>query len=295
MNNAWTQASNEMAAAVETAAPSIVQVHGHRRPAAGVVFADNHILTPAATDDDKVAVNRGDGQSLEGVVLGRIANMGLTVVRVEGLDRPPLTAADEPRPGHLAIAVGRTWSGGVMAAFAPVAVVGGPLRTGRATALDRVIRIQQAPHGALTGGALIDASGRALGIVTSMAIRGTTVVIPALMAWAAGAKAGAADGTRQGFLGVSSLAVAIPERQRGGRAQAYGLLVSQVADNSPAEEGGLLVGDVIVAFDGEAVQEPEDLLTRLRGNRLGKAVPITVIRGTAVQDVAVTVGERPRG
>ena len=294
MNNAWTQASNEMAAAVDTAAPSIVQVHGHRRPAAGVVFADNLILTPAATDDDKVAVNRGDGQAMEGVVLGRIANMGLTVVRVDGLDRPPLAAADEPRPGHLAIAVGRTWSGGVMAAFAPVAVVGGPLRTGRATALDRVIRIQQAPHSALTGGALIDASGRALGIVTSMAIRGTTVVIPALMAWAAGAKTGAEGGTRQGFLGVSSLAVAIPERQRGGRAQAYGLLVSQVAAHSPAEAGGLLVGDVIVAFDGEAVQEPEDLLTRLRGNGPGKAVPITVIRGTAVQEVAVTVGERPR-
>ena len=194
MNNAWTQISNEMTAAVDTAAPSIVQVHGHRRPAAGVVFATDHILTPAATDDDRVAVNRGDGQALEGVVLGRIANMGLTVVRVDGLDRPPLAAADEPRPGHLAIAVGRTWSGGVMAAFAPVAVVGGPLRTGRATALDRVIRIQQAPHGALTGGALIDASGRALGIVTSMAIRGTTVVIPALIAWAAGALAGAEGG-----------------------------------------------------------------------------------------------------
>lgn len=295
MNNAWTQLSSEMAAAVDAAAPSIVQVHGHRRPAAGVVFADNHILTPAATDDDRVAVNRGDGQAMEGVVLGRIANMGLTVVRVEGLDRSPLAPADEPRPGHLAMAVGRTWSGGVMAAFSPVAVVGGPLRTGRATAIDRVIRIQQAPHGALTGGALIDSSGRALGIVTSTAIRGTTVVIPASIAWAAGTRVTSEGGTRQGFLGVSSMAVAIPERQRGGREQGYGLLISQVAGNSPAETGGLLVGDVIVAFDGEAVEEPEGLLTRLRGNRLGKPVPITVIRGTTVQDVTVTVGERPRG
>lgn len=182
-----------------------------------------------------------------------------------------------------------------MAAFAPVSVVGGPLRTGRTTALDRVIRIQQAPHGALTGGALIDASGRALGIVTSTAIRGTTVVIPAAIAWAAATRAGAEGGTRQGFLGVSSMAVSLPERQRGGRTQSYGLLISQVAGNSPAEAGGLLIGDVIVAFDGEAVQEPEDLLTRLRGDRLGKSVPITVIRGTQLQDVAVTVGERPRG
>jgi S1-C subfamily serine protease len=295
MNNTWTQVSNEIADAVDAAAPSIVQVHGHRRPAAGVVFAENHVLTPAATDDDKVAVNRGDGEALEGVVLGRIPNLGLTVVRVDGLDRRPLTAADEPRPGHLAVAVGRTWSGGVMAAFAPVAVVGGPLRTGRATTLDRVIRIQHTPHGALTGGALIDASGRALGIITSTAIRGTTVVIPAAIAWAAATRAGAEGGTRQGYLGVSSLAVALPERQRGGKDQRYGLLISQVASDSPAETGGLLVGDLIVAFGGEAVQEPEDLLTRLRGDRVGKPVPITVIRGTQAHDVTVTIGERPRG
>jgi S1-C subfamily serine protease len=169
------------------------------------------------------------------------------------------------------------------------------LRTGRATTLERVIRIQQAPHGALTGGALIDGSGHALGIITSTAIRGTTVVIPASIAWAAATRAGAEGGTRQGYLGVSSLPVALPERQRGGKDQRYGLLISQVAGDSPAETGGLLVGDLIVAFDGEAVQEPEDLLTRLRGDRLGKAVPITVIRGTQAHDVSVTIGERPRG
>ena len=105
-----------------------MQVHGHRRVTAGVVIADNLIVTPAATDDDKVAVPApGDNQTAEGVVLGRIGNMGLTVVRVDGLSRPALAPAQEPKPGHLAVAVGRTWSGGVMATLAPVAVVGGPL------------------------------------------------------------------------------------------------------------------------------------------------------------------------
>jgi S1-C subfamily serine protease len=55
----------------------------------------------------------------------------------------------------------------------------------------------------------------------------------------------------------------------------------------------LLVGDVIVGFAGESVQDPEELVTRLRGNRIGAAVPITVIRGTAAVDVTVTVAERP--
>jgi serine protease Do len=292
--NTWTALSNEIAAAVDSAAPSIVQVHGRRRVTAGLVIAENTVLTTAAIDDDKAAVRAGNGQTAEGAVLGRIGHMGLTVLRVEGLGLRPLAPADEPKPGHLAVAVGRTWSGGVMAAFAPIAVVGGPLRTGRSSAIDRVFRIQHEPHGALNGGVLLDGSGRALGIITSMDIRGTTVVIPASLAWAAATKVATEGGTKQGFLGVSSASVAIPERQRGGRSQGFGLLISQVSQNSPAETAGLLVGDVLVSFDGEPIEHAEDLVTRLRGNRIGKAVPITVLRGASPVDVSVTVGERPK-
>jgi S1-C subfamily serine protease len=180
-----------------------------------------------------------------------------------------------------------------MAAFAPVAVVGGPLRTGRASTIDRVIRIQHAPHGALNGGVLLDTTGRALGIITSMAIRGTTVVIPASLAWAAATKVSTDGGTQQGFLGVSSMAVPIPERQRAGRAQAVGLLISQISPHSPADTAGLMVGDVLVAFDGQPIEEADELVTRLRGIGVGKAVPVTVLRGAAAVDVSVTVGERP--
>jgi S1-C subfamily serine protease len=72
------------------------------------------------------------------------------------------------------------------------------------------------------------------------------------------------------------------------------LLISHVAPQSPAEAGGLLVGDIIVGFAGESLHDPEELVTRLRGNRVGTAVPVTVIRGTSAVDVTVTVGERPR-
>ncbi len=291
----WSSLSNEISAAVEQAAPSIVQVHGRRRIAGGLVVAENTIVTPAAVDDDKVAVRPANGQAVEGVVLGRVGHMGLTVLRVDGLGLRPFTVADDAKTGHLAVAVGRTWSGNVMAMLAPIAVVGGPLRTGRASEIERVIRIQQSPHGALNGGALIDASGRALGIITSLAIRNTTVVIPASLAFAAATNAGADGGIKQGFLGVSSTPVTIPERQRAGRSQDVGLLINQVSQQSPADNAGLLVGDVIVGFDGQAVQDGEELVTRLRGNRIGKAVAVTVLRGASAVDVTVTIGERPTG
>ena len=181
-----------------------------------------------------------------------------------------------------------------MATVTNVAVVGGPLRTSRASQLDRVIRVTQEPHGALTGGALIDGEGRGLGLITGSAIRGTTIVIPASLAWPLAQQVVQQGGTRQGFVGISSSAVALPERQRAGRSQEYGLLVNAIVDQSPAEAAGLFVGDIIVAFDGQAVQEPETLVTLLRGDRVGKAAAVTILRGAELRDLPVTVGERPR-
>src|SRR4030095_10704659 len=170
------------------------------------VFADGLILTPATTDDERVTIHAGDAAPVEAVALGRVSHMGLTLVYAEGLGRRPLPAAAEPKVGSLAVAIGRTWSGNVMATLAPISVVGGPLRTGRASSLERGIRIQQPPHGAFVGGALIAAAGQALGIVTSMAIRGTTVVIPAGLAWAAGSPIKSEGGAPPGCLCGCSLA-----------------------------------------------------------------------------------------
>src|SRR5262245_23402776 len=106
MNNSWASFSEQISADVERAASSVVQVQGHRRPAAGVVSADSLILTPATPDDDRVTVHAGDAAPVEGVALGRISNMGLTVVHAEGLGRHPLPAAAEPKVGTLAVAIG---------------------------------------------------------------------------------------------------------------------------------------------------------------------------------------------
>ena len=295
MNDLLTSLSQQLGAAAATAAASVVQVHAHRRPVAGVVFDTDLVVTTGSSGHDgAVAVRRGDGQTFEGTRLGRSAGTGLSVIRVPGLAAPAATAADEPAPGHLGLAVGRTWSGGVFTALAPVAVVGGPLRTGRAAEIARVIRIGVAPHGALSGGALVNGAGAVLGVITAAAIRGTTVVIPTELAWAAARDVATRGGERQGFLGVSSLPVRLPAAQQRDGAEG-GLLVTGLADDAPATSAGLLVGDVIVAFDGVGVQEAEDLLTLLRGDRVGRAVPLAIVRGRERLELPVTVAERRRG
>lgn len=295
MANSFVTLSNDLADAVARAADSVVQVSASRRPVTGLVFAEDRVLVPAhAIDGDEVAVRRGDGHTVDGQVLGRGVAPRFAVVHAPSLGARPIAAAPEPRVGHLAVAIGRTWSGGVMASVTNVAVVGGPLRTGRATSLERVIRIAQPPHGALTGGVLIDLAGDALGVITAAAIRGTAIVVPAALAWRAGEHVAATGGTRQGYLGVTTAPVSLSERQRGGAGQAHGLLVTGLVEDGPAAAAGLFVGDVIVAFDAAPLQDPEELLVRLRGDRVGRAVPVQVVRGGAVLTIDVTIGERPR-
>jgi S1-C subfamily serine protease len=270
-------------------------VQGHRRPVAGVVFADGLVAAPArALGDDVVTVRAPGGATHEGAVLGHALSMGIGVIRVPALGAPPIATSAEPKVGSLAIAIGRTWSGGVMATVTNVAVVGGPLRTGRTSQIERVIRIAQSPHGALSGGALVDGEGRALGLITGSEIRGTTIVLPVTLAFPLAQELAAQGGTRQGFLGIGTSSVRLPARQRDGRAQEFGLLVNGIGSDSPADAAGLLVGDVILSFNGQPVEEPEALVMLLRGDHVGKPVTLTITRGVASLEIPVTVGERPR-
>jgi S1-C subfamily serine protease len=293
MSNAFGQLSDQLADAVATASQFVVQVHSHRRPAAGVLFDTDLVIAPARAIGDEVAVVRTpDGQTIEGRVLGLSASHGIAVIRAQGVGSNPARPAAEPRVGALAVAVGRTWSGAVMALVTNVAVVGGPLRTGRASSIERVIRVAMAPHGAITGGALVDGSGGWLGLVTGAAIRGTAVVLPASIAIGAARQIVERGGERQGFLGISTLPVTIPERQRSAAGAERGLLITGLTAGSPAESAGILVGDLLTTFAGEAIDDPEMLLTLLRGDRIGKPVTLTFVRGAERQEAAVTVGER---
>lgn len=291
MSDIFSTLSSELADAVSAIEPSIVQLHG-RRPVAGVVFDHELVLAPAnALSHDVVAVRASDGRTFEGSVLG-VGDAGVAVVRVPGLTAPAARPGGEPRVGELALAVGRTWSGNVFSSLAPVSVVGGPLRMGRRSEIARVVRVGIPPHGALVGGALVSAGGVFLGLVTGAAIRGTTVVIPASIAVAAAREVVGRGAVRHGFIGVTSLPVALASPQRlDGRER--GVLITGVSPDGPAASAGLLVGDVIVAFDGTTVADHDDLLACLSGDRIGQSANLTVVRGDLARAVAVTVGERP--
>ena len=285
-----------MADVVAAIAPSVVQVQGRRRPASGVVYASDVVLTTvrALGREDGLHVRTEDGRTIVAELAGWDPATGLAVLRVPGLGAAPAAVAETPaRVGHLAAAVARSWSNALTASAGVVSVIGGPLPTGRGRAIDQVIRTTAPMHDGFAGGAFVDMTGRAIGIATAAAIRGLGVVIPASIAWKTAAHVLEHGRAMRGYLGLAGQPVSLPDRQRGPDGREQALLIVGITPESPAEAAGLLVGDVMLDFDGHPVDAPDDLLELLTGDRIGTTVAVQVRRGAAVQEITVRVGERP--
>jgi S1-C subfamily serine protease len=295
--------SNQLADAVAAVAPSVVQVQGRRRPASGLVYANGVVVTTAHAlgRENGLHVRAHDDQTFDAELAGWDPTTNLAILRVANLPGTPIApSATAPRVGHLALAIARSWSNAVTASAGIVSVIGGPLPTGRHRAIAQVIRTTAPMHDGFAGGAFVDTTGGLLGIATSAAIRGLGVIIPASIAWKAAAALLEHGRVTRGYLGVAGQAVVLPENQRAvgvstdsGDALNSAVLVVGVTDGSPAAAAGILVGDVLLAINGQAIASPEDLLDVLYHAEIGKAVVARVLRGGAVVDVPVTVGERP--
>jgi S1-C subfamily serine protease len=295
-HDALAAVSDQMADAVEQVGPAIVQVNGRpRRPASGVVYASTLVLAAdhAIEREDDLTVETTTGAALPAQLVGRDPASDLAVLRVPGLGSEPARRAAAPaRVGQFVLAVGRPGGRELMASVGIVSAIGGPART-RGGLLEQYIRTDATPYPGFSGGALIDARGAVLGILTTGLAGGAALAVPAALAW------GVADIlARQGFvprgwLGIGSQPVRIPAGQRGGQTHERGLLIVELVPESPAARGGLLLGDILVAVDGQAVDDGESLQALLSGERVGRAIGVQVLRGGTPLALDVTVGQRP--
>jgi S1-C subfamily serine protease len=295
-HDALAAVSDQMADAVEQAGPSIVQVNGRpRRPASGVVYAPTLVLAAdhAVEREDDLTVETTTGTALPAQVVGRDPASDLTVLRVAGLGSEPARRAATPaRVGQFVLAVGRPGGRELMASVGIVSAIGGPART-RGGLLEQYIRTDATPYPGFSGGALIDARGAVVGILTTGLAGGATLAVPAALAWSLADSLARQGHVPRGWLGIGSQPVRIPAGQRGGRPHERGLLVVEIVPDSPAARGGLLLGDILVAVGDQPVDDGEALQALLGGERVGRAVVVHVLRGGAPLALDVTVGQRP--
>lgn len=143
-----------------------------------------------------------------------------------------------------------------------------------------------------SGGPLAGAGGQLLGMNTSGLMRGVSITVPTPTLRRVVETLITHGKVRRGYLGITAQPVKLPDDFAAQLEQEVGLMIIQVEADSPAQKGGITFGDVLVGLDGEAVQNVDELLARLRSDQVGKALTAQIVRGGQVQELEVTIGER---
>lgn len=293
--------SNELADAVERAGAGVVTVDARRRhPATGIVWTADGLIATAnhvVERDEEIEIGLPDGRTAEAALIGRDPGSDLAVLRVEASDLTPLDRSEgEPRVGHLVLAIGRPGPSGPMASLGAITAIGGPLRFRGGGSLERYVRADVAMLPGFSGGPLVDSAGRLIGLNSSTLGRAGQLTVLAESIDATLATLLQHGRVRRGYLGVGAQGVQLPDALARAldNGQEQGLLIVSVESGGPADAAGLMLGDVILAIDGEAVGQVEQLQERLTGDRVGKSVPVRIARGGEPREIGVTIGERQR-
>jgi S1-C subfamily serine protease len=296
--NGLVELSDALADAAEKAGKSTVLVNARRRmPASGIVYASDLVLTAdhIVEREEDIRVTLADGTEIPAKVAGRDGGSDLAVLKLErAVDPIAEVTKTLARLGQIALVLGRPTPDGIEASLGTVSAIGGPIRTGRGGMLERYIRTDSISYPGFSGGPLVAADGTVLGINTSGLANGAAITIPADIAWKI-ADTLVKDGRiKRGYLGIRSQPVDIPDTAQKSlkREQATGLLIVGVENNSPASQGGLMVGDILVAIAGASVLHHDELFARLNGEVAGKSTSIEILRGGQPQTLNVPVGER---
>ncbi|HET9206072.1 MAG TPA: S1C family serine protease [Burkholderiaceae bacterium] len=283
----------QLADAVERVGASVVGLLARRTRGAGVVWRDGVAVASASTlwRAHRVAVVLPGGEQVEGTVRGIDLATDLAVMSFTGSRAVvPIArdgdAAAGARVGDVVFAAGREPSGHLQASFGHIGAVAGPWRTWRGGQLDRLIRLDGGLYPGLLGSAVSDAGGRVLGLASAAFSRHHGVVVPAATIDRVIEPLLTHGRVARGYLGIAAQPV---RAHRDGEA-VDGLLVTSVADDSPAARSGLLVGDVIVTLDGEAAGSLERVRERLQ---VGAQIELGISRGGRAHALSLQVTERP--
>ena len=297
MSDILKSVSEAMAGLAESAGQSVVRVEGRNRlPASGVVYAADGIIVTShhvVERDDKLRVGLPTGETVDAELVGRDPGTDLAVLRVAATGLIPAAWVDagDLRVGNLILALGRPGQS-VQATLGIVSALGGAWRTGGGGEIDRYLQTDVVMYPGFSGGPLTTADGRFGGINSSALARGVSVTIPAATVARVAGTILAHGRMPRGYLGVGIQPVRLDAALQEQLGQATGLMLMSVEAGGPAAEGGLLQGDVVVTLDGGAVRQLDDLQALLTGDRVGRRVAVRYVRAGAVQEAAVTVGQK---
>ncbi len=295
--------SDQLASVVEQAARSIVTVAARaRQSASGILWSTGQETVILTADhvverEDDITVVLPDKREVKAQLIGRDPGTDLAVLRFPGdlgANAAPAQLADGVRVGNLVLAIGRPSAGGPRVSFGAVSSIEGPRRSWQGSEIEGIIYADVTLYPGFSGGPLVDLSGRVVGLNSSQLTRQNNTAIPVATLRRVVNTLLTHGRVRRGYLGIGTQQVPLPVAlaQRAAVTQQTALLIATVEPGSPAETGGLLLGDLVLSLNGQPVTDVEALRAHLGGDRLGQALTVKILRGGEPRDISVTVGER---
>jgi S1-C subfamily serine protease len=286
--------SREIAELVARLGSSIVRVDARQgRPATGIIWADNLVLTAdhVLEHEDTIQVT-GAQSTVKAAIAGRDPGTDLALLRTEGLRgvSAPRGRSTDIRPGHLVIALGQP--GDLQVTFGIVSGMSGSFRSWRGGQVEHLIQTTAELLPGFSGGPLVDADGRVIGINSWNFGRGISRAVPVETAERVAESLKTHGRIRRAYLGLGAQPVRLSQALASQIGQDSGLLVVTVEAGGPAQTAGLLQGDTIVTIDGDPVRQLDELFGKLGALEVGSAHRLGVIRAGERKDIAITVGER---
>jgi len=278
------------------AGSSVVGIGQRWGVGSGIVLGEGRVLTNAHNvRGSHVTVTFADGRTAEGSVAGTDIDGDLAVIEVETGQVPALPwAADTPAVGTPVFGLANPGGRGLRVTFGFVSGVDRSFRGPRGLRITGSLEHTAPLLPGSSGGPVLNAAGQLLGINTNRLGEGFYLAIPADEALRGRIDAlarGESVQTPQLGVAIAPGHVARRLRRAVGLPDADGLLIRDVAEDSPAARAGLARGDLIVAIAGQAISGIDDLSGALRAAGPGGTVELTVLRGTEERSVHVVLGE----
>jgi S1-C subfamily serine protease len=283
------------------------QVRGGRRPrgagSAVLVTPDGFLLTSAHVVGDASGgtATFSDGRELGFEIVGCDPLSDMAVIRIPSPDLPAaeLGDADRLRVGQLVVAIGNPlgFSGSISAGVVSALGRSFAAQDGRnARVIENVIQTDAALHPGNSGGALVDSTGRVVGINTAVVGpwigQGLGLAVPINAITRKIVAALMAEGrVRRAFLGIAGGPRPLPPRAARALSRSQGVEVVQVVEGSPAAGAGIRQEDIIVEVGQDPVEDGGDLQRLMTGEVIGRPLPVTIFRGGEVLSVEVTPTE----
>jgi S1-C subfamily serine protease len=288
--------SSELAGVVEAVGPSVVRIDdGSRLTATGIIWTTDGLIVTTSHGverDESLVVERADGSRLPATLVGRDTDTDLAVLRVQASGLPAVQRAEaaEMRVGALALALGRPGASGLQATLG---IISARVETERDQKVGFVLHTDAVLYPGFSGGALATMSGHVGGMTNLAFGRGKGVAVGTTIVEQVADALLAHGRIPRGYLGIRTQSVALPEALRAGLTtpQERALLIIQVDSGTPAEQGGLLLGDTVLRVNERPVPDGDELRRFLRSLPVGQTIALQILRGGELRDLTVTLGE----